>query len=275
MAQDGHTLLQATSLAVGYRRRRVREEIGVELRAGQLVCLLGRNGAGKSTLLRVLAGLEKPLAGSVELRSADGWQNLHTLVPRERARRLGVVLQERADLGLMTARELVNLGRHPHTGWSGRLSTTDQGAVHRALGELGADALAQRAVMSLSDGERQRVMIARALAQEPGIFILDEPTAFLDLPGRVEVLKLLRDLSRGAHRAVLVSTHELDLALRLADQLWVLPEGTGLVSGTPSQLVADGTLASAFASDTASEFLDSILDGAVSEARADGGPVGL
>ena len=260
MSQPLNSLLRASSLAAGYRGRPVRDGVTVQLRQGEMVCLLGRNGAGKSTLLRVLAGLEKPLQGRVELHTADGFRDLHTLVPRERARRLGVILQERSDFGMMTVRELVNLGRHPHTGWSGRLSEDDRAAVQGALDELGAGVLAERTVASLSDGERQKVMIARALAQEPDLFLLDEPTAYLDLPGRVEVLKLLRDLSRQGKRTVLVSTHELDLALRLADRLWLLPTGTGLIEGTPSELVSNGTLASTFASSAAGDLLEGLLD---------------
>lgn len=260
-------ILRASALAVGYGDRPVREGVAASLHSGELICLLGRNGAGKSTLLRALGGLTKPLAGQVEVRvgeeageRAGEWLDLHAMGPRQRAHRLGIILPERVDLGLMTSRELINLGRHPYTGWSGRLSEKDRIVVDASLAELGIEALARRTVGSLSDGERQKVMIARALAQEPEIFLLDEPTAFLDLPGRVEVLKLLRELSRKASRAVLVSTHDLDLAMRLADRLWVLPSEGGLLDGTPQELAVNGALASAFESPAAAEILQSILE---------------
>ena len=241
-------LLAARGLAIGYApRRRPRVEVAAgidaELRRGELVCLLGPNGAGKSTLMRTLAGLQQPLAGAVDFDGGD----LHRLAEDERARLLGLVLTERVAAGNLSAYALVSLGRYPYTGWDGRLSAADEEVVRWALGAVGAEDLAARSVDELSDGERQKVMVARALAQEPAVLLLDEPTAFLDLPRRVEIMQLLRRLAYDTGRAVLLSTHDLDLALRCADRLWLLPAGGPLETGAPEDLVLSGALQGAFA----------------------------
>jgi iron complex transport system ATP-binding protein len=151
---------------------------------------------------------------------------------------------------VLTAYSLVSLGRHPYTDWTGRLNTHDVAVIRWALDAVGAVPLAERSVHSLSDGERPKVLIARALAQEPALLLLDEPTAFLDLPRRVEIMSLLRQVAHTTERAVLLSTHDLDLALRCADRLWLLSEGK-LHSGAPEDLVLDGSLAAAFQSEAA------------------------
>ncbi len=242
------TILQTRDLCIGYAPKRrprveVAADIGVELLKGELVCLLGPNGAGKSTLMRTLAGLQKPLVGEVNLEGCD----LHGLTESERARLLGLVLTERVDVGNLSAYALVALGRYPYTGWDGRLSHADEKVVRWAIDAVGARNLAGRSVGELSDGERQKVMIARALAQEPAVLLLDEPTAFLDLPRRVEVVQLLRRLAGDSDRAVLLSTHDLDLALRCADRLWLLPLDGPLQTGAPEDLVLSGAFQRAFA----------------------------
>ena len=241
-------MLQACDLGIGYAPRRgprleVALHLDAHLLAGELVCLLGPNGAGKSTLMRTLAGLQKPLAGAVFLKG----RNLHGLTERARARRLGLVLTERVEVGNLAAYALVALGRYPHTGWAGRLSPADEAVVRWAMDAVGARHLAGRSVGELSDGERQKVMIARALAQEPAVLLLDEPTAFLDLPRRVEVLQVLRRLAGDRDRAVLLSTHDLDLALRCADRLWLLPPNGPLQIGAPEDLVLSGAFQRTFA----------------------------
>jgi len=271
-------LLRTEKLTVGYapsrrQRRCVREDVSVALEAGELVCVLGPNGAGKSTLLRTLAGMQPPLGGRIEL--VDG--NLEAFAPRQRARRIGVVLPERVEVGLLSAYALVALGRYPHTGWTGRLESADEEKIRGALRLVGIEHLAERDVASLSDGERQKVMIARALAQEPMLLILDEPTAFLDLPGRVEIMRLLRTLAHcsvgagdaprsgiaiegkggSSGRAVLLSTHDLDLALRTADRLWLLLPGGELAAGAPEDLVLAGAFQAAFRSDSVEFDVDS------------------
>lgn len=241
-------VLHAEQLTIGYappRRAPVAVARGVEdsLLAGEVVCLLGPNGVGKSTLLRTLAGMQAPLAGRLLL---DG-RPLAEYSARDLARRRSVVLTERLDTGALTVRALVGLGRHPYTSLLGVLTAADHAVVERCLEAVQATALAERPVSELSDGERQRVMIARALAQEPALVLLDEPTAFLDLPHRVAILHLLRHLARTQQMAILLSTHDLDLALRHADRLWLLTPGGTLTHGAPEDLVLNGSFACAFA----------------------------
>ncbi len=234
-------VLKAEALSIGYSKKVIAPRLDLTLAAGELVCLLGQNGAGKSTLIRTLAGMQSPLNGRVLLMGDD----VRRLDARTLAQRLSIVLTERVDVGALTVYDLVALGRYPYTDWTSRLQPDDQAAVVRALEAVGALDLAYRPVGELSDGERQKAMIARALAQEPALIILDEPTAFLDLPRRAEIMFLLRDLARASGRAILLSTHDLDLALRTADRVWLLAQGT-LSDGAPEDLVLSGAFASAF-----------------------------
>lgn len=243
-------LLQTHNLSIGYNptRRRsitVAEDISVSLQRGELVCLLGPNGAGKSTLMRTLAGLQSPLAGTVTLMDQD----LSTCHSQDLARRLSIVLTNRIDVGALSAYDLVSLGRQPYTDWTGKLTQTDEDMVQWALEAVGAMALSSRQVNQLSDGERQKVMIARALAQATNLIVLDEPTAFLDLPNRVDIMDILRKLAHETGKSILLSTHDLDLALRSADKIWLLVAGQPLQVGVPEDLVLNGAFAAAFANE--------------------------
>ena len=238
--------IETFDVAVGYKSRRERnvvlDGLNLSVRGGELVCLMGTNGTGKSTLLRTLSRLQPALAGSVNIEG----QNLQQLTQIELARRLGIVLTERPMIGSLTARRLVELGRYPYWDWSGRMTAQDHDVVDWAIESVGAEHLASRDSMSLSDGERQRFMIARALAQEPAILLLDEPTAFLDVPTRVELMGLLRRLAREEELAIVVSTHDLELALRMADTLWLVSRGKKLRVGTPEDIILAGDVAEAF-----------------------------
>ena len=239
--------LETHALTIGYAPPRrapkaVARGLDLAVSRGDFVCLLGPNGAGKSTLLRTLAGLQKPLAGTVILEGRD----LYGMTSQERARNVAVVLTDRISPGLLTGWGLVALGRTPHTGFLGTLSPADERAVQEAVEAVGATALADRPVVELSDGERQKLMIARALAQETPLILLDEPTAFLDAARRVEILTLLRDLAHDVGRAVIVSTHEVHLALELADSLWLMDGRAGFAAGPPSTLLSNGSFQAAF-----------------------------
>ncbi len=240
-------VLETHNLAIGYSVARppkaIARNITVTLNAGELVCLLGPNGAGKSTLVRTLAGMQKPLDGYVTLCGDD----ITTLKPRQLATRLSVVLTDRPNVGLLNGYALVALGRHPYTDWTGRLSRYDKAVIRWAVDAVDARDFADRPVMTLSDGQRQKLMIARALAQESNLILLDEPTAFLDLPRRVEIMQLLRHLAAQTKRAIMLSTHDLDLALRTADTLWLLAEGQIRI-GTPEDLIIRGAFEEAFRS---------------------------
>ncbi|QPC82253.1 ABC transporter ATP-binding protein [Phototrophicus methaneseepsis] len=242
-------ILQTHALAIGYKASRqpaitIAQDLSLHMQRGQLVGLLGPNGAGKSTLMRTIAGMQKPLQGQILLNGAD----VHQIPAHDLAQHMSIVLTDRPNLGLLNGYALVALGRHPYTNWMGQLSEHDEDVVRWAVEAVGAEDLADKPVMELSDGQRQKLMIARALAQETELILLDEPTAYLDLPRRVEIMALLRHLAHDTGRAILISTHDLDLALRSADRLWLMSGGT-IHTGTPEDLVLNGAFEAAFQSE--------------------------
>ena len=224
--------IKAINLTTGYRQRgqerRVGENINASLYSGELTALLGRNGAGKSTLMRTLAGFQPPLEGRVEVEG----RSITDIKGRDLARTIGVVLTEKPALENMDAEALVGLGRMPYTGFWGALGEEDKAAVDRAIRLVGIEDLRKREVQGLSDGERQKVMIAKALAQDTPVIFLDEPTAFLDYPSKVELMELLRELARSEDKTIFVSTHDLEIALRLSDRFWELDKKNGLTVRT-------------------------------------------
>lgn len=237
-------ILETRGLEIGYPGRRVAHGLDLRLEPGDVVALVGPNGTGKSTLLRTLAGLLAPRAGTIDLLGTP----LAALSAAERARRMGVVLTDRPQTGWLTAFELAAIGRYPHTSWRGKLSADDKAIVDAALTAVGAEAFRDRPAASLSDGERQRVMMARAIAQAPRLLLLDEVTSFLDLPRRVAFFSLLGDLAAREGYAIIISTHELELALRCASRLW-LYDGEGLLDSAPEDLILSGDFARVFAAD--------------------------
>ena len=241
--------LSASDLHVGYKQKGretcVANATALAIRRGDFICLLGPNGVGKSTLIRTLAGLQTPLRGTVHLDNRP----LDDLNPRERARKISVALTETLSTGMLDAYSLVALGRHPYSGKFGSLRPNDREKIDRAFRAMNAQGLKNRQVAHLSDGERQRVLIARALAQETPLMLLDEPTAFLDLPRRVELMATLRKLTRKQTMAILLSTQDLDLALRFADRIWLLDENGEITQGYPEELVINGAISNAFSSE--------------------------
>lgn len=233
--------IRLCGLAVGYASRRARRCVASSLNAtavpGSLTCLIGRNGTGKSTLLRTLARLQPPLEGTVVVGNED----VATLTPGRLARLLSVVLTSRPDARNLTVAELVALGRAPYTGFWGRLAENDRRIVADALRSVGITAMADRRICSLSDGEMQRTMIAKSLAQQTPIILLDEPSAFLDFTGKVDLLLLLKRLAHEEHKTIIMSTHDLGAALQTADRLWLLDDGA-LHDGTPHELAASGLI---------------------------------
>ncbi|MBJ6987828.1 ABC transporter ATP-binding protein [Devosia sp. MC521] len=244
--------LQTHDLSVGYvtgkRARTVLANLNLTIMPGELVFLLGTNGAGKSTLLRTLARAQKPTGGSVEIAGRD----IAHLSQMDLAKHLGLVLTDRLSIGSITAEKLVELGRYPYTGWAGLLSANDRTIARNALASVGGSHLADRDVSEMSDGERQRVMIARALAQQPDLLLLDEPTAFLDVTARIELVGMLRALARASNVAIILSSHDLELALRTADTVWLVEKDGQLHNGAPEDLIASGHLESCFSGPTMS-----------------------
>lgn len=203
------------SLSIGYSHKVIAADINAQIKGGELTCLIGRNGTGKSTLMRTLAGFLKPLGGSALLDGRD----VGRLSPAERSHLISVVLTDRVDIDGMRVKDLVSVGRQPYTGFFGKMSSDDEEVVSKAIADVGMTDFAGRQVNSLSDGERQKVMIAKALAQQTPVILLDEPTAFLDYPSKKEMFQMLSKLCHEQGKAALVSTHDLDIALPIADSV--------------------------------------------------------
>lgn len=239
-------MIEFRELAIGYRSRRRTSTVAAGLQAvahrGELTVLLGPNGCGKSTLIRTLCGLQPALGGQVLLDGSD----VAAVPPDELARRVAVVLTDRIDPGLLSARELVGLGRIPYLSRTARLTADDAAVIDWALAAVGASNLAARPAAELSDGERQRVLTARALAQQPSVLVLDEPTAFLDVPSRAGLVEMLRGLARDHGLAIVMSTHDLELALRIADRVWLLGSDGALLDAIPEELMLAGQIGELF-----------------------------
>ncbi len=234
------------ALTIGYltknHRKQVAGPLSEAIKGGELTCLLGRNGIGKSTLLRTLSAFQPALGGEVWMNVQEQKVSMATLTDQQLSKMIGVVLTEKPDVQNMTVREMVGMGRSPYTGFWGTLSEKDEDIVSDAINMVGITDLTDRMVHTLSDGERQKVMIAKALAQQTPVIYLDEPTAFLDFPSKVETMQLLRRLAHEEQKTIFLSTHDVELSIQLADRIWLMEPGK-LSVGTPRQLAEDGTLA--------------------------------
>lgn len=237
---EGLTTVSLLNLTTGYSAKGnhvvVSRQLQGQLRQGELTCLLGPNGAGKSTLLRTMAGFHKPFAGSIQImdRKVEGYTS------RELARLVSIVLTDNSKIRNLSVEEVVSLGRTPYTGFWGRLTEKDRKIVSKCLRWVGMENLRHRQMETLSDGERQKVMIAKAVAQETPIILLDEPTAFLDYPSKIGMMLLLHRLAKALHKTIFLSTHDLEHALQVADKIWLLDQKKGLVTGSPEDLSLSG-----------------------------------
>jgi iron complex transport system ATP-binding protein len=238
---DEQGTIQLKNVGIGYQTkhgiRTVAEGINGAIHSGALTCLLGANGVGKSTLLRTLSAFQPKTAGEILIEGRE----LSSFTDKELSRRIGVVLTEKPDVRNMSVRELVSLGRSPYTGFWGTYSKEDLQIVDEAIALVNIEDLSRRMVHTLSDGERQKVMIAKALAQQTPIIYLDEPTAFLDFPSKVEVMQLLHRLAHEQQKTIFLSTHDVELSLQIADCIWLMESGI-LSIGTPRQLADEGAL---------------------------------
>ena len=234
-------MLKVVDLNIGYKPRdkasAILSEVSLLAMENDLIAVIGRNGIGKTTLLKTLAGILKPLSGRVEMYSKE----ISRIHRKELARMIAYVSTELVNSPNMTVYDLVALGRHPHTGWYGQLDSADHDVIHRAIGFLHLDKLAGKSLAEISDGERQRALIARALAQDTSIIIMDEPAAFLDVVNRYEVMLMLRKICRAENKTVIFSTHDLSMALHEADKMWLLlPEKC--LEGSPEDVILSGKL---------------------------------
>jgi len=232
------TLMRTANLQVGYGKRCVVDDVDINALRGGMVCLLGPNGSGKSTILRTLSGMLNPVAGAVYVENT----NVRAMPKSSLARRMAVVLTDKLQPGLMTAFEIAAMGRHPYTGFFGKLKGHDSEIVMDALQSVRAEHLAHRYYNELSDGEKQKIMIARALAQEPELIVLDEPTSHLDISHRVEVIEVLARLCREKKITIIMALHDIDLALKGCKTVMMVKNGKIIAQGSPEQIVHQGII---------------------------------
>lgn len=230
-------MLKLNNITVGYNKKPLFEEANIHVKEPQLIALIGRNGMGKSTLLRAIAALQKPLSGEIIIAG----ERLSKLTPKQRAENISLVTTENIALPHLKVFDTVALGRAPFSSWSGALSQNDRDIAHQALEKVGMISFATKTLDSLSDGERQRVMIARALAQKTNLMLLDEPTAFLDLPSRLQIMRILKLLAQENNSVIILSTHDLELAKEYADTMWVVNQNK-ITIGTPSDLQVEAQI---------------------------------
>lgn len=209
-------------LKIGYGQQIVAENLNAQFNEGELTCLLGPNGIGKSTLLRTMMALQKPLNGNIFYKKEyDGEKiDISNIPQNEIAKIISIVLTEKPDVDNMTAEEIVGMGRNPYTGFWGTLSADDKKIVAETIETVGMAKYMKTPISRLSDGELQKIMTAKALAQSTPVMLLDEPTSFLDFQSKVEIMSLLRNLAHNMNKTIILSTHDLTLAEKMADKLW-------------------------------------------------------
>ena len=232
------TYFETKDLSVGYSGKVLIHDINVQIEKGRILSLIGPNGAGKSTILKSVTRHLAPIGGAVTIGSRE----IRSWSPREMARQVAVVLTERIRPELMTCAEVVAMGRYPYTGALGKLGPEDEEKVYKALCRVRALDLRDRDYMTLSDGQKQRILLARALCQEPQVLVLDEPTAYLDIRHKVELLDILRDMAREKQITVILSLHEIDLDAKVSDYLMLIRGDRIGGFGTPSQVLGEGTV---------------------------------
>jgi iron complex transport system ATP-binding protein len=243
-----HIILKTEQLSIGYKTKKaetiITSNINFELQKGQLIGLVGANGIGKSTLLRTLIKVQPTLSGRITLNNKD----LKTTSNLELAKQLSIVLTEALTSKNLSVFELVSLGRHPYTNWIGNLSDKDIEIVNTSLELVNISELKDKRCYELSDGQLQKVMIARALSQDTAIIVLDEPTTHLDMYHKAYILKLLQKLTKETGKTILFSSHEIDLAIQLCDTMIVMKENE-VICDQPCQLISDGIFESLFPKD--------------------------
>jgi iron complex transport system ATP-binding protein len=237
-------MIELRHISLGFGSRSLITDASTRFECGKITALLGRNGTGKSTLLRTIAALQRPVEGEVFV----GGDSLVSIGSQQLAKRLSFVNTERVDVEALRVFDVVAMGRSPYTDWMGRLTKDDEDVVRRSIALAGIEHLAERYVDTLSDGECQRVMIARALAQDTPAILLDEPTSFLDLPNRYELCRLLAELAHNENKCIIFSTHELDIALSLADSI-ALVDTPQLVHLDTQAMIESGSIERLFNSD--------------------------
>ena len=238
---ENHIAIELKDLTIGYRKGNIQlkilEKLSARLHKGEMVCLVGENGVGKSTLLRTISGVQQPLSGKVLINQRP----LEEISSMDLARTIILVLTDRIYACNLSVKELVALGRYPYTNWLGKLRKEDHQKIDWALEITGTKYLEDQLISELSDGQFQKTLIARALAQDSDMIILDEPTAHLDIVNKITILKLLKDLASNTGKSILMATHELELSLQVADFIWMAYSKEKMIIGTPEDLIIIGS----------------------------------
>ncbi|MCV9386574.1 ABC transporter ATP-binding protein [Reichenbachiella ulvae] len=234
--------LRTNNLSIGYDHKIIAKEVNLELNPGKLVCLIGQNGVGKSTLLRTLAALKEPIAGEVTF----GMEPISQIDRRDLARSIGVITTDKIGMSNMSVRELVALGRFPYTNWIGKEEEEDRLKIQESIDRCKINYIENAKLGQLSDGQFQKAMVARALAQDTQFILMDEPTAHLDVVNRLDMFALFSDIITQTQKSILVSTHELDLSLQFADELWLMDFNQPIVCGSPQRLIDEGAISKIF-----------------------------
>ncbi|MCQ2607521.1 MAG: ABC transporter ATP-binding protein [Bacteroidales bacterium] len=239
-------IVSISNATIGYSSKKtnhiVAENVTLQVNKGEMVCLLGENGCGKSTLIRSISGMQPLLEGTILVDGND----MSSVTIEQRAKMMSVVFTDTVSVANMSVKSIVALGRFPYTSWYGTLTEKDEQIVAKAIEMLNLKEIADKDFSCLSDGEKQRTMIAKSLAQDTPFIVLDEPTAHLDLPNRIETMRLLRVLAHETGKAVVLSTHELELAFQIADTIWLMQKGGGVITGTPQELVEKNLFSNVF-----------------------------
>lgn len=231
-------VIETQDLTIGYKTKVIHSHLNLNLKEADLTSILGVNGSGKSTLIRTLCGFIPPLGGKIFIMGRE----ITSYTKEELSSILSVVLTERVSDGGLTVYEIVAMGRYPYTGFFGKLSSRDKEVIERSMYDVGVGDMRDLYISELSDGERQKVMIAKSLAQESKIIILDEPTSFLDLRSRMETISLLRRLAVDKKMTFLLSLHDLELSLQYSDSLWIMSRGGGVDCGQTEKMVLSGAI---------------------------------
>ncbi len=235
-------LLSTDRLKIGYEKKEVLSNLNLNIGSGDVICLMGPNGSGKSTLLKTFVGLLKPIEGEVKILG----KNLNDLEPKDLSKLVSVVLTERGNISGLTVEDIVRLGRFPHTNMWGKLEEKDRRIIKECIELLNLENLKSELATELSDGQLQKVFIARALAQDAPLIVLDEPTTFLDISNKMELMAILDRISKARNKALLFSSHDWELALEMCPKVWLIDSSGSIVAGTPEEFLYTGVIQKMF-----------------------------
>ena len=239
-------ILSLKNISIGYHQNReeciLLKNLSLYTEIGKLICIIGRNGIGKSTLIRTISGIQKPLSGEIFI---DG-NNIHLIDAKFLASKLSIVYTDTIDVENLSVYDLIAMGRYPYLSWLGILSTEDESIIQKSISVTGINHIKNKNVLNLSDGEKQKIMIARAIVQDTPIMLLDEPTSHLDIAGRLDVFIMLKKLCQQENKTILLSTHQLDCALQFSDEIWLLTSEQELISGSPNDAVLTSCIGKEF-----------------------------